>query len=485
MRGSGWHKEKVRHSLAARGLPTGRYMKRKKYFVSAASGRLDKDGFLDFTGLGPDAKQATPEESAQDVIRQVGAKGTTQPASITKRLIGAQGLEEESVDFIRSRRPVERALDSAGKGSVGQALTLLANGRDENGKKITSDEAEALQSALNVHAVSLASSGAPVPDGIKEMLDSAVRKRVELIEEQQARELESPFKTVLREAEKDLAIKAVDAPINAAKTAGEQAFDSEVQGLKVIGEAGFGKYSTDFPGIVEQADRLEKEPFIAQNALIGNEERGAFKTVDSVPRLSSGFDFAAQASSSTDNVALKSIDRTKSFNEDVQSKVDSLNQSRKEFAKIDLSAYKEGDNAFKEGDREGLISAIAELQSQEAVLKDKWNFVSQTHAQAMSVQNHESAFKEKDSALGVIFSTGGARQLADQAEKINNVRGELVKSNNKVAGRRRILENRLQRLDSEVPPETSLPRKKVTVFGGTSKQFILGADNVVLENDGR
>lgn len=456
-----WHKERLRHSLAARGIPTSRS---KKYFATKSPSA--QAGITDFTGLGKDDST----EQSKELLKTIGGSRTTQPSTVTQRLRGARGLEEESVDFIRSRRPVEKALESAQAGNVGEVLTLLAKGKDEAGLKITSDQADALQSSLNVHAISLASAGAPVPDGIKERLDPAIVRRINLIEKEQARELESPFKTVLREKAVDAAVAAVDLP--------GAILSTTAKGIGAGAEE-FNNASSDvksFPGVHQKIEELGNTPIITKNSSIaggGDVE---------IPRLSDRFNFVDDGREAT-NPVFKKVDKTKSFSEDVQGKVDSLHTNRREFARTDTSAFEEGDKAFKEGNRETLIGSIAELQSQEAVLKDKWNFVSQTHAQMMSNQNHESAYKETTSNLGVIFGSQGSRQLADQATKLNDVRGELVKSNNRVSGRRKMLENRLQRLDSEVPPETSVPKKNVKVFGGEDTMAFLGVDNPVIQNE--
>ena len=109
---------------------------------------------------------------------------------------------------------------------------------------------------------------------------------------------------------------------------------------------------------------------------------------------------------------------------------------------------------------------LAELQSQEAKLKDRWDLLLQTRAQLMSSENHESLFADEGSGMfGFLGGKGGAR-LADQTEKLSDVRGELLKAGNEVHARRSMLEYALKRMDSVVPPDNSAPRK-VSVLSGS------------------
>ena len=139
-------------------------------------------------------------------------------------------------------------------------------------------------------------------------------------------------------------------------------------------------------------------------------------------------------------------------------------------AKVDLTAFDKGNVAFKKGDREGLISSIGELQSQESTLKDRWDVLNITHAQVKSRENHEAAFKEKGGILSNVFGSQGGKMIADQTKKMADVRGDVLKANNEVFTRRKMLEFRLRRLDSVVPPETDVPAK-VDRFGTKSTKF--------------
>lgn len=201
-----------------------------------------------------------------------------------------------------------------------------------------------------------------------------------------------------------------------------------------------------------------------------------------VPRTSESFDFAPLASGGDGrsvNVVMKDDPGNLSENvtnvalgesfagkgavvktpaENVSEKVESLHNARSKLADVDVSAFDDGNKAFKKGNREGLISAIAELQSQEGKLKDRWDLVSQTHAQLKGAQNHDTAFTKKKSGLFGGFGGGsGADRLVKQTEQLSDVRGEIMKSNNEAFARRKMLEFRLQRLDSRVPPETWTP----------------------------
>ena len=65
---------------------------------------------------------------------------------------------------------------------------------------------------------------------------------------------------------------------------------------------------------------------------------------------------------------------------------------------------------------------------------------------------------------------------------MSDVRGELLKANNEVHARRRMLEFSLQRMDSVVPPETSVP-KRVTRFREEEPSIFGGVDNVAFRGN--
>jgi hypothetical protein len=68
--------------------------------------------------------------------------------------------------------------------------------------------------------------------------------------------------------------------------------------------------------------------------------------------------------------------------------------------------------------------------------------------------NVESAFNKEGSFFG---GSGGGAKLADQSKKVSEVKKEIMKANNEVASRKKMLQYRLQRMDAKVKPETGAP----------------------------
>lgn len=504
---SGWFKETVRHSLAARGLPTGRYLSRKKYFADLdyqfQSKGVEKSGvdndnllkglkFIEKDGYGvagsaeyelqkreeDERRKRVAEPSFFDVIR----RGLS-PQSKVARLRGEEEERRVGAEIVRSRRPLQRLLTAADGGDVGGVLVALSTGK-VGMNALTTDEREVLQSSLNVYAMKQVQAELPVSEGVKEQLDPAMRARLEILEKRVEQKYESPLKRELREDVKKAAVGAADLPGLA--VAG--AVGATKAGVGELTSEGFKGESQQFSGISGQIDAAEQAPMFEPGTNVFIDDQGSFGQFD-VPRISDGFGFAekpgatANVAFSSTNVALGDGRKVKGYTERVQEKVDSLAHGQESLAAADVSGFEKGDAAFRKGDREGLISAITGLQSQEAKLRDRWNLVAQTHAQVQSVQNHESAFEDAEQPLNFFFGSGkGAEKLADQTEKLNQSRAAILRRNNEVSSRRKMLEFRLQRLDSVVPPETWVP-KDVTRFQekGDWKARVK-VDNVVLDS---
>jgi hypothetical protein len=242
-------------------------------------------------------------------------------------------------------------------------------------------------------------------------------------------------------------------------------------------------------------DLLEKSPFEQTNVFIGNEEDGAFRFMgneigdkpsgqryDPSGRfgkeqmefgggMSGMFDsllgVSASSGANQNQVAKdsngRSVDKTTLIKE-----VDSLYNAKTALGKVNVDSYKRGDEAFKKGDREGVIKAVNDLKAQEDMLRDRWVLVSKTHADVLSPMNRALLFQDD----GGLFSTGGGDKMAEQTKRLNEVKAEVRNAADKVTSRRRLLEFRLLRLDSVVPSESSVPRNVVVVNNEKSNDVI-------------
>lgn len=480
----GWFHESFRHSLAARGVRTGKgYMAAKDRATSRFDFSAVRRFFKKDEAETPvsDVKKGTEKVVAETLAAGPGAVGSRRPREPLERFRTGLALEKDIEDYLRSRRSVDQAIEYAGAGSVALALKLLSEGKNLEGQNLTTSEREALQSSLNAFAVRQAQAGLPVPEQVEKMLDKSVLRRVGLLQTQAARELESPLRKELREDVQKAAIAAVEAPVRAVGAAAGAAAGATAEGLRGTG----GGEEQKFTGVSGQIDRLEKTPpfepvgegganaFIDDKGKFGDFDTsgklgdfgGAFSGISPGPAPLGSFGPLVGGGNTnpvfrgSNNVLIGgSAQKQTTFSEEVSKKVDSDVAQRAKLSEVDLQAFDEGKRAFKKGDREKLIGAIGELQSQEAKLRDRWALVGQTHAQVVSVQNHESAYGGESG--NIVFGSGsGAAKIADQTEKLNDVRGEILKANNKVFARRRMLEYDLQRMDASVPPVRTVPGK--------------------------
>lgn len=503
MRKNGWYGENYRHSLAARGLSTGKGYNRHRYFADRADMYVGNT-MIDFKSdkSGSAAKvpafetSVTPVEPPKQsalggfLERLTGRGRQIKPQTTMQRVEGAKELQKRTEDVVRSQRAIEKALDAAEKGQIGEALSLTATKVDPvMGKRLTTDQLDAVKTSLNAYAMKLASAGLPVPDGLKKQLDKSVIERVNIIEKLKSRELH-PIREEFRKEAVGFGIAAAESPLLAAEGVGS----AIGEGLGAM-YGGIGGEEKKFQGLTGQMEDLKKNPFFATNVFVGNEEDGYLRPgwINQMPdnkervtdrKLTGAFSWAEDGQDGQKNKGAYDFEpifgkkvnalsednsgvfgtnpvtgkREKTYSDEVSKKVDSMFDNRKKIVDVDFSPFKRGNDAFKKGDREGLLKSITELQAEESKLKDRWGFMSQTSAQVKSVQNFEDVFS-KDTSSNIIFSgSGGAKKLADQTEKVNKVKAELSDMNNKLYSRRKMLEYRLQRLDATVPPETWTPR---------------------------
>lgn len=482
MTGRGWYGQSYRHHLAAKGVKTNRYMAKKslRYYQNVditSGGAFPLVRVADDEPVVQDEQSVgTPEKTTfyQRVFGVTPLEGRRKAKTRREELVAQQQLTETAEDIARkTTEPTEIAVESLARNNPREALRLLSAGN------LSSDQRDLLTDALGQYAVRLAQAGQEVPEftiqkqspsgGFEtvDLIDPNVRKQISAIQREQTEFGKGALRRKAEELGKEATLSLLSGGIAGAKGIVAEPY-AEFKQLQ----------SEDFPGILDQKTGV---PALGRTPLSdGNEIRGGDNFFLTTPEpLSKRFDFVTKgqdvniALKQTPNDQLPTVER-------VQREVDQLHQSRKKIADVDLSAYDKGNKAFEHGDREEMIRAIAELQSQEAKLKDRWDLLQQTQALVTSFENRATAM-QKNNANNAIFRLGsGGDIIADQTEKLADVRGEVVKANNAVFGRRRMLEFRLQRLDSVVPPESSVP-KMIKRFSGSGGNGLIGVNNPVIQ----
>ena len=451
--GSGWFRDSYKHSLAARGI---RSYNSRKYRADAVS-KVDFEFF----------KPVVPvKELKESVKKKEETKGNifdlnVTPAVIEKRRKDAERLAAEAATEQRSLRPVSLAIEAVKAGSYTAVLQILkpqfdkATGNsyilDETGKKVTvtSADQEAAKAALQERALVLVNARMPVPTEIQDNLDKDFISHLKTIKEAKRREDETPFRKVLREKMQAATVGAV---AGAADAPGEGlAFAKE--GWDYLG------HEQDFAGVGTQFGRLSSNdsPLKKNSVLAGHEEDGLANPLrwmdnEQVPRLDQTWGFLGNV----ENPVMSGTKRSELASKAVSDQVDSLYESKDKLAETDLSKYDEGVQAFKKGDREELIKSIAELESEENKLKDRWTIIGETHRNILSSNNQQSVFHKSGSNFA-LDNKNGADKIADQTEKLARVRADVLKAMNKTYTRRALLQGDLTRLNANMVPDKGAP----------------------------
>ena len=465
MNGKGWHKDNYRHSLAARGILSTRYYAQKIRYRY----RPPREPPVDVS-----KSAAQPE-----VLKELLGGGVT-PRTARSHLKAAAGLQQETAGLVAGGRDVAQAIYLIQTGNYSEQLNpsdpespspiQLLEDRRKYG--LNDDDIEALQSAINVRALSLVNTGQPVPPSLEKHLSSDMKQRLKYAELGVKRLEETPFRKALRE---QLEGATIGTAAGIAEAPGE-GIAMGAEEFRKLGERG-----KEFKGTVGQIDAAKDSPLLRTNTAITNpEDNGILNPLSfvegGVPNLGSSWSFLGP----TPNVALASTPtKILAATKKVQDQIDSLYEARKDYAKVDYGIYEAGNKAFKQGNREKLINSISEIEAEENKLKDRWTLVGQTHRDLLSMQNFMSSFAKDTDNPALELRKEGAERLADQTEKLARVRAELLKSMNATYVRRVLLQGRLKRLDSNVLPESGAP-VRVQRLLPPEKSFIMDVKNPVL-----
>lgn len=530
MKKRGWHGQSYRHSLAARGIKT-KY--KPRYFNEKTASGVRMEDTIDVGDDGEVSLQGstaigfvraeqpkTERMETENLFDGVGAfasanpedliRGADKPQTIETRMRAERRIRDTIRSDITGRRPVQSALSLVERGQPEVAIEYLTNetfatenqyralreefkraGMDVDSQEVqqqiesqirglTTSEKQALQSALNAYSIQRAQAGLPIDQKVLENIDKNVLEQVARIKQSRGDWNAEQAKSVLRRKfEQQVLPGAV-----------VEAIDTPVEGVKAL----LGPADQKWNGLIGRIDDgisgnkrdLADSPFVTENVSAKNEEGvGLFNPLPGgVPNLSSNFDFVGAGEGT--NPVFKPLNpgfNQKTINQQVDKQIKSLKQSKNDFTKVDLSSFEKGNEAFEAGDRESLLSAITDLKGQEAILQDRFQLVEMVRQNTVSMQSLASSFENQDDNIitGMLPGTG-ANKLSKQVRDVNEVRSAIVDSANKAHGRRRMLEYRLQRLDSVVPPETDVPQN-VKRFK-PSKGFenpLLNANNITIQ----
>jgi ACT domain-containing protein len=458
----GWHKDNYRHSLAARGFT--RYYG-QKYMAKQETVSVFKD--VDSLVKEPTAPQKTEIIKKKGIMQDI-ANLTLTPTTTLARERGAAVLAAYEEAIQRAERPIGQIIASIDRGSYISAAQIL-DPKSDGGKRyitdvdgsitgtkgqeiyVTKADQEAVKAALSERALTLVNAGMPVPEAIKKNLDPEFITHLKTIKEAKRREDETPFRKVLREKMQAATIGTV---AGAAEAPGE--------GL-AFGKAGWDSLGNEqqFAGVGTQFGRLSSSdsPLKKNSVLAGHEEDGMASPLrwmdnENVPRLDQSWAFLGNV----ENPVMSGTKRSELASKAVSDQVDSLYDSKDKLAETDLSKYEDGVKAFKKGDREALIKSIAELESEENKLKDRWTIIGETHRNILSSNNQQSVFHKSGSNFA-LENKSGADKIADQTEKLARVRADVLKSMNQTYTRRALLQGNLTRLNANMSPDKGAPRE--------------------------
>ena len=175
--------------------------------------------------------------------------------------------------------------------------------------------------------------------------------------------------------------------------------------------------------------------------------------------------------------------------------VDDLYNGKDNLAKVDFSPFKEGQDAYRKGDREGVMKAISALEMENYALKHRLSLVDNVRQQILSSKNvTEMMLKGKDNQ-GFFFNptlgnNTGSAAYAEQTDKMAKTGLEIQKSSNAVAQRVAELKRKLAKLNSMARLDESPPEREVKVFSDQSSGWkdvledgkgIFRHENVVLK----
>jgi hypothetical protein len=440
----GWYGDNWRHSLAAKGIES----KPNRYFQQA---KIVPDATIDLRGrednLESQLKSADKKES----------KDPLSPVTLLSRARAERKLQELSREEALAKQPGQQILSQVKAGDFSQITNL---------SQATDAERRAIVAEANRQAVSLTQGGQDVPESVEAVLTKTTKSQLKAIRKEQLVSGRTAFQAASAES--------FAGTVGAVEAGAKKGFE------------GFLESSADVrlkrareQEKLDEAQRLEKGkgfPFadISDNVFLGDGVGGIGSTDDD-----GAFDFLSGPAQETSPMSSAIVPKEKfkgpdfgagspeqkSFSEKLADQVEDLWSSRHNLGRVDKSPLSKGERAFRMGDREKLVEAINEQEFQTKQQESRWRLVDQTRSLVETSQNRQDIFEAKPSSpfsFSMLSSKGN--HIADQTKKINDVKKHIKQGADESRARSARLRGHLARMDSTIPPVTSLPEEDVRVF---------------------
>jgi len=530
----GWRYESHRHSLAAKGIHSKKYFADQVQEAALEAHRTNefREDIADVMNLSAElgrraaVKNALAKSKKQRLeIDQNNKSNGNKFVRVVRRfsrpttgvtkgpavLRGEASILRTTSEEIMARRPVNAAIGEIEKNHFNTQIPIYSDdGRVTGyisiqniiagrGIYLSADEREAVRLALVNKAVQYVNSGGKesnLPVFVREQIHKGsfgsdkekgffgpkqTESEKELAKIEKARKIaeESPTVSELKAYGRSKVVGAVEGVAEGVAGAPGAIVEGveDIYGAKQ--EFHLGE-EQQFKGLGQRIDEFDKSALFQTNAAIGNEEDGSFKFMNNEPKIQAkleGREPSREQFGSMggffDNLTGFDTGRPDSYAKKVENEVNSLFQAKHNLADVDLTSFNKGTKAFKEGKREEVVKAVADLESEERKVKDRYTLVQKTWQKMLTENNQDSLFKDSRDSWSVLGADGG-KKLAEETEKLNDVKASLTKSASMVADRKYILKNRLGRMDANVPLETGAPQgRQITVVEDSDKKDVV------------
>ena len=117
-----------------------------------------------------------------------------------------------------------------------------------------------------------------------------------------------------------------------------------------------------------------------------------------------------------------------------------------------------------------MVNSITNLRFENAKLKDRFDIVARakknSSAQTPASDTIRMAHKNSSGILPSFMfgSGGGSSKIAKQTRQFNDVLDAIMQTSNKIVARESLLRNKLKKVDSEIKPDYSAPKKSIDVL---------------------
>lgn len=486
----GWRYESVRHSLAAHGVRTKRFMAEQQSTLKPLQGNVPGSlpGETWVVTAEPPPKITKEEKPplgvefpnmrVEDISLLREMEKRFRPLTSEEREAAAEeGIfkKEMLAEAIRKQRE-RKAVEGREDYQIRQAV--LSGATSVNGKslKVALDDLRksnfpayaSVQRDIQRVALSYAQAGTSPPPEFEGHMTPLTQRAVK-------KELEEFRKLTGTQTAGERAWAGTKAAAAAIGETGLAAGELGVKGVGAIAKTA-GKGVAAEVEFAEEGLQGKGGGFFEENPLLSDKFQGQFKPLKDLEGKES------MGMLSEDLLGPKAMGGRKTFNEAVDDEVNELADARQKLASVDLSPFKKGEGAFKRGDREGLIGAVNALEAQEQLIADRWNLVEQTRAVTLSPQARAQAYVQDNGLFGgVLFGGGGGEVLAERTKKLAEVKRSLKDVANELYARKKLLRYKLQRMDQAASVgDSSLPEGKIAVLADEKKGRLI--DELVEKN---